>query len=137
MRAWLATCCVFLAGCGSDLATVAGNVTLDGRPLAGSEKLRGTVQFTPEAGRGATAVGYVDENGRYSLSTGSRKGVLPGKYLVAVSATEIIPPRIPGEAPGGRLVTPRRYANANESGFTADVSSGKNAFDFALSSQPK
>src|SRR5262245_58900834 len=82
---------ISLAGCGTDLATVGGAVTLDGRPLAGSDRLRGTVKFSPEDGHGTTAIGYLDEAGRYNLSSGSRAGVLPGKYLVTVSATEIIP----------------------------------------------
>jgi hypothetical protein len=133
--ALLALLVVPLLGCGSNLASVGGTVTLDGRPLAGSDKLRGTVQFSPEGGGGTAAVGYLDENGRYNLSSGSRVGVLPGKYLVSVSATEIIPPKIPGEAPSGRLATPRQYADAKNSGFTAEVAAGSNTFDFALSSQ--
>ena len=127
--------CTWLVGCGSNLATVTGTVTLDGQPLAGSDKMSGTVQFSPEGGRGATAVGNLDQSGRYHLSTGSRVGVLPGKYLVSVSAVEIIPPKIAGEAGSGRLATPPRYADAKSSGFTADVAPGKNIFDYALSSQ--
>jgi hypothetical protein len=127
--------CTLLLGCRSNLASVAGTVTLDGKPLAGNERLRGTVQFSPEDGHGTTAVGYLDSEGHYDLSSGSRTGVLPGKYHVAVSATEIIPPKIPGEAPSGRLVTPPRYADAKNSGFTAEVVGGRNKFDFALTSQ--
>ncbi len=127
--------CLMFVGCGSDLATVSGAVTLDGKPLVGTERLRGTVQFTPEDGHGTSAVGYLDGNGRYNLSSGSRVGVLPGKYLVSVSATEIIPPKIPGAAPGGRLATPPRYAEAKNSGFMAEVVRGRNTFDYALSWQ--
>src|SRR5262245_14649783 len=94
--------CMLCIGCGNGLSTVNGTVTLDGRPLAGSEKLRGTVQFSPEDGHGTNAVGYLDENGHYDLSSGSRVGVLPGKYLVTIAANEIIPPKIAGGAPGGR-----------------------------------
>ncbi len=130
--ALLAFLFTWLIGCGSNLASVSGTVTLDGQPLAGSEKLRGTVQFSPESGGGTAAVGYLDQNGRYNLSTGSRVGALPGKYFVSVSATEIIPPQIPGEAPSGRLATPRRYADAKKSGFAAEVASGSNTFDFSL-----
>jgi hypothetical protein len=127
--------CASCIGCGNNLARVRGNVTLDGRPLAGSDKLRGTVQFSPEEGHGATAVGYLDENGTYNLATGSHIGVLPGRYLVSVSATELISPKIPGEAGSGRLATPPRYANAKSSGFTAEVTSGNNTFDYALLSK--
>jgi hypothetical protein len=134
-RVLLAIVSTSLLGCGSNLASVSGAIKLDNKPLAGSESLRGTVQFSPADGHGTTAVGYLDENGIYSLSSGSRDGVLPGSYLVTVSATEIIPPKIPGEAPSGRLVTPRWYANAKESGLTAEVAAGSNRFDYELSSK--
>ncbi len=134
-RALLAALCAPLLGCGSNLALVSGTVTLDGRPLAGSQQLRGTVQFSPEDGHGTPAVGYLDENGRYSLSSGSRVGALPGKYLVSISATEIIPPKIEGAAPSGRLATPPKYANAKNSGLTAEVTPGNNRFDYSLSTQ--
>jgi len=127
--------CLMFAGCGSNLASVSGSVTLDGKPLVGSERLRGTVSFLPEDGHGTAAVGYLDENGKYELSSGSRVGVLPGRYMVSVSATEIIPPKIPGEAPSGRAATPSRYADAKNSGFAAEVVRGHNTFDYALSSQ--
>jgi hypothetical protein len=133
--ALLGLTCLLCLGCGSNMASVSGAVTLDGKPLAGNERLRGTVQFMPEDGHGTTAVGYLDENGHYVLSSGSRAGVLPGKYLVTVSATEIIPPKIPGEAPGGRLVTPSRYADVKNSGFTAEVVHGRNTFDYDLLTQ--
>jgi len=135
--ALLAILSTSIIGCGSGLSSVSGTVTLDGKPLAGNDKLSGTVQFSPEAGRGATAVGNLDQNGRYHLSTGSRVGVLPGRYLVSVSAVEIIPPKVAGEAGSGRLATPPRYADAKTSGFTAEVSSGSNSFDYALLSKTK
>jgi len=50
---------------------------------------------------------------------------------------KIIPPKIAGEAGSGRLATPPRYADAKTSGFTAEVSSGRNTFDYALWSQQK
>lgn len=133
--ALLGIACIMFVGCGSDLATVSGTVTMDGRPLAGSEHLRGTVSFLPVGGHGTAAIGYLDENGAYKLSSGSRVGVLPGKYMVSVSATEIIPAKIPGEAPSGRAASPARYADAEKSGFTAEVVRGRNTFDYALLSQ--
>jgi hypothetical protein len=123
-----------LVGCGERLATVTGQVTLDGQPLRGGQELAGTVQFVPDSG-GATATAYLDGDGRYSLSTGSRQGTQPGRYLVAVSATKIIPAATEGGAASGRPATPRRYANPKESGFVVDVESGDNTFDFALQSQ--
>jgi hypothetical protein len=135
MRAALvAIFCTALLGCGSDLASVTGTVTLDGKPLACNEKKCGTVQFSPEGGHGRAASGALDENGKYHLSSGSQAGVLPGKYSVSIWAQEIIPNKIPGGAPGGRLVTPEKYGDIKKSGFTADVVRGSNTFDYALSS---
>ncbi len=125
-----------LAGCGNGLASVSGQVTLNGSPLAASETVRGTVYFFPEGGTGVPAVGLVDAEGEYSLSTGSEGGVSPGAYLVTISASELIPPKIPGEAPGGRPITPRKYANPAQSGFRVQVAAGSNVFDFALEGKP-
>ncbi len=125
-----------LAGCGNGLANVSGQITLNGSPLAASETVRGTVYFFPEGGTGAPAVGLVDAEGEYSLSTGSEGGVSPGAYLVTISASELIPAKIPGEAPGGRAITPRKYADPSQSGFRVQVASGSNVFDFALEGQP-
>lgn len=99
MRYLFAILCIAFVGCGNGLSSVRGTVTLDGKPLAGNDHLSGTVQFAPENGHGTIAVGDLDANGQYILSSGSRGGVLPGKYLVSVSATEIIPPKIPGGTP--------------------------------------
>jgi hypothetical protein len=120
-----------LTGCGERLSTVTGQVTLDGRPLARGPELVGTVQFVPQDG-GPTATAYLDESGRYNLSSGSRKGTQPGHYLVAVSATKIISADTEGGAASGRPATPRHYANPKESGFSVDVEPGDNSFDFAL-----
>jgi hypothetical protein len=132
----LAMICVPSLGCGSGFASVSGTVTLDGKPLAGKELLRGTVQFIGKDGRGAAGIGYLDEQGQYKLTTGSQKGIAPGDYLVSVSVTEIIPAKIVGDAPSGRRLTPRRFSDPTKSGFTAEVKPGRNTFDFALTSKP-
>ena len=123
-------------GCGSNLATVTGTVTLDNKPLVGSEQFRGTVEFTPEGGHGTRATGYLDDNGRYGLSSGSRVGLLPGNYLVSITVQEILPSKIPGGAPSARLASPKKYTSETTSGLSAHVAGGKNTFDFALSSHP-
>jgi hypothetical protein len=121
-------------GCGSDLAHVAGTVTLDGRPIAGGPELRGTVTFYPQDSGSLPAIGIIDENGMYELSTGSEPGARPGNYGVAITATRIIIPE-PGATPSGRPITPRRYASTTESGLSAQVSAGSNTLDFALSTK--
>jgi hypothetical protein len=126
---------VWTIGCGSDLASVSGTVTLDGQAISGGPELRGTVYFSPAEGSGASAAGILDSSGRYTLSMGSTEGIRPGKYVVAISATKLIPARTPGGMPGGQLITPRKYSNARDSGLEAEVQPGSNTFDFALESK--
>lgn len=122
---------LIVAGCGERSSTVTGRVTLDGRPLAGGTDVRAMIQFAPEKG-GPTAVGTLDGNGEYQLSSGSNQGLPPGSYYVTVSASQLLRGPNPGDPASGRPITPRRYANAKESGLSADVKPGSNTFDFAL-----
>jgi hypothetical protein len=136
--AWRLTAISFaalvLSGCGNGLSSVSGNVTLDGKPLRGSESVRVTVMFYPASGRGAPAAAIADENGEYAVATGSKEGLAPGSYVVTLSAVEFIPSNVPGGMPGRKVLTPERYANAKESGLSADIKPGRNTFDFELSS---
>jgi len=132
---WLAAILILaLTGCGSDLASVSGTVTLDSQPLAGSESARITVMFYPETGVGVPAAGITDERGAYDLATGSQSGIAPGAYLVAISGAESIPPKKEFDMPGRRQITPVRYADPQQSGFRVEVKPGGNEFDFNLRS---
>jgi len=134
-RLVLSLVAVALAGCGSNLSEVTGLVTLNGEPLRGGNGVRGTVYFQPATGEGTTAVGLLDENGEYSLSSGSQAGVAPGEYLVACSATQLIRTK-DGNAAGGKRLTGAKYANALTSGLKFTVVPGKNQFDLELSAGP-
>lgn len=124
---------LFCIGCGSNLAQVSGRVTLDGEPLRGGDGVHATVFFQPASGKGATAVGVVDENGNYQLSTGSQSGIAPGEYLVSCSASQIISSP-DGGTPVGKRMTDSKYASAKTSGFRFAVQSGANQFDIPLES---
>lgn len=121
-----------LSGCGNSLSQVSGGVTIDGEPIAGGENVRATVYFYPEGGTGTPAIGLLDESGQYEISTGSQSGIQPGSYVVTISATEIIPAKQQGEAPTGRPITARKYADPRLSGFRVEVEPGSNTFDFDL-----
>jgi hypothetical protein len=123
-----------LTGCGSDLASVSGTLTLDGKPLARTENTNVTIMFYPESGSGAPAAAMTDESGQYELTTGSQQGVAPGKYVVTLSASQFDPPSPEGGPPGRRFLTPVRYASPGESELRADVEPGSNTFDFDLKS---
>ena len=60
------------------LVPAGGIVTLNGMPLAGA-----VLTFLPESG--LPGVGETDEEGRYALKTIRSRGILPGRYKVAIS----------------------------------------------------
>jgi hypothetical protein len=127
---------VVLTGCGGSASSVSGTVTLDGRPLGGSQSVRVTVMFYPESG-GAPAAARADARGGYVLSTGAQQGLASGNYVVAISANEVIPPKVEGGMPGMRALTPQRYADPAQSGLRAEVKPGRNTFDFDLKSDAR
>jgi hypothetical protein len=77
-----------LAGCGSRGVTVQGRLEMNGapyRPAAGE-----TVVVTFLAGAGGKAVSYpasVSAEGTFTVGGPEGKGIPPGRYRVAVSAT--------------------------------------------------
>lgn len=120
-------------GCGSNLAQVTGVVTVDGQPLRGGNDVRATVIFQPSTGAGRVAVGLVNEDGEYRLSSGSEAGVVPGEYVATCSATQLVRAQDGGVA-GGRRITDSSYASSKTSGFRFTVAPGRNEFDLALNS---
>jgi hypothetical protein len=124
----------FLTGCGDGLARVSGNLSLDGQPLrAQPGKVRVSVRFQPESGVGPVAVGLADENGYYTLGTGSQTGILPGDYVVTCSASEVLT----NSKSLARELTDPKYGNPKTSGLRFTVQPGKNQFDIPLTSSPK
>jgi hypothetical protein len=122
------------SGCGNGLAKVSGQLTLDGQPLrAEPGKIRVSVRFQPESGVGPIAVGLADENGNYTLGTGSKTGILPGDYLVTCSASEVLT----NSKALARELTDPKYGNPKTSGLRYTVQPGKNEFNIALQSPPK
>jgi hypothetical protein len=121
-------------GCGNGKSTVSGTVTLDGKPVEGSDEIYGTVTFYREGGGGAPAVGIIKEAGRYEVSTGATVGLEPGAYMVGIAVKKILPPATPDGLTRPQRLTPVKYARPEESGFRADVKPGSNTFDFAITS---
>jgi hypothetical protein len=133
----LSAVCLLFSGCGDGLAQVSGQVTLDGQPLrGGTGDVRVTVQFQPADGVGTTAIGLADEDGNYTLGTGSKDGIPPGEYLVTCTASELVRTN-PSAAPSSRRITDPKYANANTSGLSVSVAPGNNNFDIPLQSAGK
>ena len=125
------------AGCnsGPDLPPVqqvSGVVTIDNKPLP-----RGTIQFEPDATqgeKGASAVGTIDENGRYELTTAGVKGAIIGKHVVTVSARAV--PRDETDTLPKSLI-PESYSSPETSGLKKEVTAGEpNVINIALTSKP-
>jgi hypothetical protein len=94
-------------------------VTLDGKALS-----VGTVTFRPVT-EGAVAYGSIDQNGNYTVRTGTDKGLVSGEYIVTIVATT-------GPPPMGKLLIPRRYGNPQESGLRFTVDASTNRIDLPL-----
>lgn len=125
-----------VAGC-SGQPTVTGSVTLDGKPLQSIGDVRGSVVFSPLDSGAPPARASIDENGRYDVFTGSKRGVAPGEYGVTVNAIRVIPPAVEGSEPGAERLLPAKYGSPRTSGLSLSVTPGSNSFDIALESAPK
>jgi hypothetical protein len=149
-----------VAGCGGggadlpDLGTVSGKVTMDGQPLAGA-----VVIFTPVSGPGSST-GVADEAGEYKLVFRQAIGAVVGSHKVSISKRKAEDLSLHDQQAGTGPDAPAAAApvagghgqNAGDAGatrdpaetiaakyndateLTADVKSGDNSIDFALTS---
>ncbi len=109
-------------GCGRDdkLTPVRGQVFYRERPLAG-----GIIVFTPDTergGHGPLACGEIGTDGRYTLHTGDRPGVVSGWHRVTIA------PPSPVTLPAQQTVVspsaselPRRYSDPEQSGLLREI----------------
>lgn len=107
-------------------------MTLDGKPVP-----RGMVQFVPDESKGTKgppAVGVIDENGHYELTTAGVQGAVVGHHRVAVRAQEEFDDMTISM---GRSLIPDRYRLPESSDLRAEVTEGKtNEVDLPLRSTP-
>jgi hypothetical protein len=113
-------------GCGSDLATVEGTVLLDGKPLD-----HGSV--TLQADGMAMGVGQIQSDGTFDISTGTQRGILPGKYVATVTAYQTSENNDSVD-PIPALLTPEKYNSTATSKLSADITAGHNLVKFELKS---
>jgi hypothetical protein len=121
-------------GCSpSDVGRVAGQVTLNGQPLA-----EGSILFQDDTGA-ISVNAALDGDGRYEVRTYDKRGLPPGTYRVAITPrtfgdgeTPLIEGPPAPTAPTASPIPPR-YRDVATSGLTATVQAGSNPpFNFDL-----
>jgi hypothetical protein len=136
--AWFHAAAVFVSAVGlasgcsrsSQESQVSGRVLLDGNRIG-----PGSIVFAPTAG-GKPAIGPIDTDGDYSVSTSHEAGLGAGKYKIAVSIRELPQNVKRGDRPPpGRLLIPQKYEDSATSGLEFDVAPGSNSIDIELKSQ--
>lgn len=128
-------------GCGTNVnlpprAKVTGQVTVDGQPL-----MRGIITFVPDNAkgtRGPVAIGTIDSDGRYDLTTdrtgNQGDGAIVGFHRIRIEARE--EPKGESEVPPKPLI-PMRYFDSDQSGLTAEVKAGEgNVVNLTLKRNP-
>jgi hypothetical protein len=124
---------LLLTGCGSEAVSLKGTVKLDGQPL--KDVSAGTVSFVPTKQGDPVAYGDIQKDGSYVVRTGKEKGIKPGEYRVAVSATGPMPEATrENPEPLPESLIPAMYNDAKTSGLNYTVSSG-GTWDIELKSQ--
>lgn len=127
-----------LFGCGakSDMAPVAGMVTVDGKPVAAAQVLFTSPDHRPAAGE-------TDDEGRYVLSTHETgDGASIGTYVVTVTArpTLLVPAAGAVGPPTGRQAVihgqkspvPLKYSDPANHLLTVEVKAGQNDIPLEL-----
>jgi hypothetical protein len=136
MFSFVAVLCAALSGCGQTadgekLASVAGKVTVAGKPLT-----TGSVTFHPDTDKGNNTphipVGVLDETGSYKLLSATETGAPPGWYKVTVTAQAPIDPSNPYALPK-HLINPK-FGDAQTSGLAVEVveNPAPGAYDFEV-----
>jgi hypothetical protein len=101
-------------GCGDQLGLVpvSGQVLIDGKPVP-----YGAVRLIPK--EGPPAIGRLDSEGRFKLTTDEREGCVKGTHAVEISATEAV------SEYQNKEHAPTIYSAAATSGLTATIDGPK------------
>jgi hypothetical protein len=120
-----------VSGCSrsSQESQVSGQVLLDGNRIG-----PGSVVFSPVAD-GKPAIGSIESDGSYSVSTSHEVGLGAGKYKVTVSIREVPQNVKRGDRPPpGKPLIPEKYEDSATSGLEYDIAPGRNTIDIELKS---
>jgi hypothetical protein len=123
----LCLCLCLSAGCGSDGATVSGEVTVNEQPLE-----KGIISYSDAEGDAAPSTAVI-ENGHYELQT------TPGRKRVRISAPVVVRQVKESSAPDSPLIDvteeslPDRYHVQSE--LTFEVEPGSNTKNWTVESR--
>ena len=140
------SCCmmgllVFLSGCGGSsdnvygvgkTVPVSGKVTFEKKIPANATV---GIAFHPEekgSGANLPSSGSVNEQGSYTLGTGSKEGAPVGKYKVVITAT--VPENPKDQYSPNKSVIDPKYSSAGTTPLSAQVAEGAAAgtYDFTV-----
>jgi len=142
---------IAVVGCGNsdhlDRAQVTGTVTLDGKPLEAARILFRPAQG--RAGRGEIKEGQIVNTATYELDD----GIVLGQHTIAIQPVPEVAPitldLLAEEGPGGRpaggapkgprkkkptVKIPAKYRRMDQSGLSAEITSGENELNLVLTS---
>jgi hypothetical protein len=148
---------MLFAGCGGDeleLVPVVGKIMFQGKPVEKAE-----IAFIRDSTAGATkgpapaAIGRTDENGAFTLITGSKEGAVPGSYKVTVQKSSRVYMKFPDPLPAEYTdqvdymrknnmiaypLLPLQYADMNRTPLKYEVNADaeQNSFEIALEGEP-
>lgn len=134
IRLLLATTLIGCAACGDPhdgRQAVSGSVTFQGKPLD-----RGTITFLPASPDLPTQSGAAIAGGKYSIPRD--KGLVPGKYKVAINSPDGRTPDAGGDAPpgpSGNFASKDRIPPAYNLDSKEEVEvkrGGSNTFDYKI-----
>jgi len=116
-----------LCGCGANVSTISGKVTLEGKILD-----KGDIGFHQEEGV-VVSTTRINQDGSYTI--GAEAKTLPGNYKVVIIANEVSIGKGPGNVPMPTRITPLAYSSKEQTPLKAVLKAGSNEFNFDLKSK--
>ena len=116
-----------LYGCGGNVSTVSGKVTLEGIILD-----KGDIGFHQAEGM-VVSTTRINPDGSYKI--GAEAKTLPGNYKVVIIANEVSIGKGPGNVPMPTRITPLAYSNKEKTPLKAELKAGSNEFNFDLTTK--
>jgi len=116
-----------LYGCGGNVSTVSGKVTLEGIILN-----KGDIGFHQAEGM-IVSTTRINPDGSYKI--GAEAKTLPGNYKVVIIANEVSIGKGPGNVPMPTRITPLAYSNKEKTPLKAELKAGSNEFNFDLTTK--